>query len=355
MDIAGLVEEIYEAAIVPDLWHRLLDRLAEIAGAEGTLLFAARPGATRHINSPRIDRLIEAWVKDGWAGARNDRGNRLIPIREPRFLTDFDGFSPEEMDRSPFYTEYLRPLGFWWCVGTAIHSPTADTIIFSIERLERNGPVEPEAVRRLDHLRPHLARAAVLSARVGIERMQAGVIALETVGLPAAIVDATGRVLAANGLFAGCSPSMRIGAHDRLLFGDETSDTAFRNALRHGGRGAAASLALPARDAAAAAVAHLVPLKGSARDVFTGAACLVYATVLAPKGALPAALIEVLFDLTAAEARVASMVAAGTSVAAAALKLSVTPETIRAHLKSVYAKTGVHRQIDLARLLSERP
>jgi len=47
--------------------------------------------------------------------------------------------------------------------------------------------------------------------------------------------------------------------------------------------------------------------------------------------------------------------AAGTSVAAAALKLSVTPETIRAHLKSVYAKTGVHRQIDLARLLSERP
>ena len=44
MEFASLIDLIYEAAVVPERWIDVLDRLAEIADAEGTLLFAAAPG-----------------------------------------------------------------------------------------------------------------------------------------------------------------------------------------------------------------------------------------------------------------------------------------------------------------------
>jgi hypothetical protein len=60
-----------------------------------------------------------------------------------------------------------------WAVGTVLSVPNGDNIIFSIEREYVKGPFEDAVVGRLDVLRPHLARAAVLSSRLGFERARA--------------------------------------------------------------------------------------------------------------------------------------------------------------------------------------
>ena len=73
-----------------------------------------------------------------------------------------------------------------------------------------------------------------------------------------------------------------------------------------------------------------------------------------PRPTLPATLLEALFDLTPTEARVAALVAGGSTVKEAATRLSVKADTVRVHLKAVYSKTGAHRQADLARLLTTR-
>jgi DNA-binding CsgD family transcriptional regulator len=59
-----------------------------------------------------------------------------------------------------------------------------------------------------------------------------------------------------------------------------------------------------------------------------------------------------LFGLTPSEAKVALLVALGMSGPEAAGELGIGPGTVHAHLKSVFAKTGVHRQSGLARLLT---
>ena len=41
MTFEAFVDDIYEASVVPEHWPRVLDHLARIADAEGTLLFAA--------------------------------------------------------------------------------------------------------------------------------------------------------------------------------------------------------------------------------------------------------------------------------------------------------------------------
>ncbi len=59
--------------------------------------------------------------------------------------------------------------------------------------------------------------------------------------------------------------------------------------------------------------------------------------------------------LTRAEARVATRLAAGKTVADIAAELGVSVETVRTHLKRAYHKTGVRRQAELVRLvLGER-
>jgi DNA-binding CsgD family transcriptional regulator len=63
-------------------------------------------------------------------------------------------------------------------------------------------------------------------------------------------------------------------------------------------------------------------------------------------------LLRVSFGLTAAEARLALQLAAGSTLADAADAFGVTQNTVRAQLRAVFEKTGARRQSDLIRLLN---
>lgn len=71
------------------------------------------------------------------------------------------------------------------------------------------------------------------------------------------------------------------------------------------------------------------------------------------RAAVPTAgVLQGLFDLTPAEARVARAIGDAQSVENIAELLGVSRETVRTQLKSVLAKTGVGRQVELVRLLA---
>jgi DNA-binding CsgD family transcriptional regulator len=349
------IDEIYEAAIVPELWMRTLDRMAEIGGGQGTLLFAAAQKSSQFICSASIREFVQRWSSEGWI-AIDERGKRLIPIPEPRFLTDLDAFTIEELDDIPIYRDFFRKSGMGWCAGTTIRTPASDTIVFSVERQFKKGPVEPEAVKLLDGLRPHLARAATLSAKVGLERAGSSVTALQAVGLPAAVLSGTGKALAANALLADLVPEITIGAGDRLSFRNSSIQSLYARYLKseaHGGSEVSGhSLALPAAGVNPPAVVHLLPLRGMGRDIFSGASVLLYVTMLSRRSALPIALLQSLFDLTPAEARVAKLIGSGRTVTEAADELAVQVNTVRTQLKSIFAKTGTRRQADLVSMVT---
>lgn len=348
------IDLVYEASLVPELWPRALDEMARVSEAEGTLLFADVPSNPRWTSSATIRGFVIEWLNSEWL-QRNERGNRLIPRREPRFLTDLDGFTPEELDRSPYYTQFLRPRGFGWCAGTVVRCPGGDTIVFSIEKAYSRGPVSQAAVTALDAMRPHLARAVLLSARIGLERARATVSALETIGLPAAVLRTDARILAANEPFLHLSPVVSTAARDIAVFSNAQAQRMFSEALAAmqavptGATGS--SIAVPAAPDGIRLAAHLVPVRGAGRDIFNGATALLYFTPIAAGQAPDVKLLEMLFDLTPAEARVASSLTEGRSVDDIARQQQVAANTIRRHLKSIFSKTGVHRQAELVSLL----
>jgi DNA-binding CsgD family transcriptional regulator len=65
-----------------------------------------------------------------------------------------------------------------------------------------------------------------------------------------------------------------------------------------------------------------------------------------------ATVLQGLFDLTPAEARVAKDIGEGRSIAEIAAKNGLAVETVRSYLKAVLAKTGLHRQPELVSLLA---
>jgi DNA-binding CsgD family transcriptional regulator len=348
----SLIDEIYEAAILPEKWQPILDQLAEMANAEGTLLFAAGPGAPRWLSSAAIESTIAEWTRSRWY-LDNPRGQRLVPINEPRFLTDFDALTIEEIDASDYYTEFMRPRGLGWCVGTSIRSPSGDTLVFSIEKAHVNGPVPRAVAEKLDELRPHLARAALLSGRLGLDRVKTAVTTLDVIGLPAAGLTATGRVISANNRFLACA-GIGIGAGDIVQFQSKPAQALLMEAISNVSNSQTAfgrSIPVGGTKLEPPFVAHVIPLRGAGLDVFTGSMSIIFITSLVPNSSPAPELLQALFDLTPAEARLASQLTTGKSVEQIALSSRLSLNTIRTQLKSVFSKTGVQRQAELVSLL----
>jgi hypothetical protein len=113
-------------------------------------------------------------------------------------LIDIDFFTPDELDLEPLYRDFWRPQGIGWVVGTAIRIPAGENVCFAMPRRTESGPVERAVVQKLDELRPHLARSALLSARLQLERARITSETLAALGLPALVLNEQGKILAAT-------------------------------------------------------------------------------------------------------------------------------------------------------------
>jgi DNA-binding CsgD family transcriptional regulator len=93
-----------------------------------------------------------------------------------------------------------------------------------------------------------------------------------------------------------------------------------------------------------------VPASGLFVDVFCRVRALVFITDLAEPVLTSAEKIAVVLGLTAAEGRLVSQLADGADLAEAAEQLGISVHTARSQVKSVFAKTDTHRQVELVSL-----
>ena len=148
---------------------------------------------------------------------------------------------------------------------------------------------------------------------------------------------------------------VHLRAHDRVSLSDRTADQLLRDAIATIGlTGGSSVRSFPVRDMRADVmmVAHVVPIRLSARDIFVRCAAVVVLTPVALPQAPPVELVQSLFDLTPAEARVARSLAAGKTVDDIAADGGTSANTIRTQVRGVLEKTGCNRQVDIVALLT---
>ncbi|MGH6834477.1 MAG: helix-turn-helix transcriptional regulator [Methylocella sp.] len=269
-------------------------------------------------------------------------------------MTELDLFTPDELDREPIYRDMWRPRGAGWMVATAMPIPTGEKVSFVLTRRTERGPVERAVVQELDELRPHLARSALMAARLQLERARIASETLAVMGLPALVLDERGKVLAANNLIEALTGHVQWRTHDRVSLKDRAADNLLRDAIAAIDVAGGAVRSFPVRDADTQAmmVAHVVPIRLSARDIFVRCAAALVLTPMTLPQAPPVELVQSLFDLTPAEACVARSLASGKTVEDIATDRGTSANTIRTHVRGVLEKTGCNRQVDIVALLT---
>lgn len=345
----GLIDAVYEAGAMPERWPALLERLASTFGSMGCILLASADFGERWLTSPGIADLMDAFVSGGWM-EHNSRVTRLLAAQPyAGFRTDRDFHSAEEIASLPMYADFLTPNGLEAGAATLVAGASGDGIILTFEGF-RDDAAARATMPLLDELRPHLARAATLSARLQLDRARAAVATLESLGTPAAMLDPGGRPRAMNAPFEVLLGELLTDTPNGLRLFDRTADLLFRRAMATRGMDGA-SIPL-GRDAAEPAALHLIPVRGDARDVFTGIGTLAVVAQARTDRAPEVDLLQLMFDLTPAEAHIARQVALGKSTREIATGLGKGMETVRSQLKAALLKTGSQRQSELAVLLS---
>jgi DNA-binding NarL/FixJ family response regulator len=195
----------------------------------------------------------------------------------------------------------------------------------------------------------------ILERKTMLERAQAASEILAAWRLPALVLDTSGKILAANHFVEKYNYLFERCGGDRFVLKDCGARTRLRAAIANNCvSGFKSALSFPARKNASTdptIVVHVLPLPHSEADSVSVCSVLaVFTPVIAPEPP-SVELLQSLFDLTTAEARVARGLANRKKVDEIASDGDVSRNTIRKHVRSVLEKTGCKRQLDLVMLL----
>ena len=352
--MSRLVDRIYESAFVPDLWPGILAELVPLGGALSSWLCISNGNVVRWTASSQEARADLRPLIESGQFTRLDRLKRLLRAKQTGFVPDHTLYSSlEEMRNDPAYRDLLYPRGMGWAAGLAIVLPTGDDMVIGVERAYDQGPATPAVIESLNTVHAHLARASFVSARLQMERARAAAQALALLGIPALVFADNGKVLGANQLIEALSGFVLWRANDRITLRDARADALLRDAIATAGQDDTPSVrSFPVHNEDSAMIAHLVPIRGSARDILLRCAAMLMLTPATRPEAPSIDLIRSLFDLTPAEARVARGLAAGQTVKSIAAESGTSANTVRSHVKVVLTKIGYRRQADVVALLN---
>ena len=353
-----LVDRIYEAPVAPDMWTEVLHELGGVVTGKGAILIVRRhDNWLGGFSSPGVSKNINVFFNSEIA-KRSTASMRLVAANKPGFVADYELFSEEELVSDPFYTHWAALNDTHHGAATAILIPNGDVALVQVQRAKGQPTLDRSDLDILDRFRPHLARSALLTARWRLERLRVAAEALAIIGLPAAVISPGGRVLATNSLIEQLKDFIVWRPNDQIALSDSAATdllAASIASISNPASTAVRSFPVRGQNTGNIAIAHLIPITGAARDFFDGAfGVFVIMPVNAPS-APDDSLLRGLFDLTPAEARIASAITKGFTLEQIAAHHSVAYDTVKAQVRAVFSKTGTNKQSQIASLLAGLP
>lgn len=360
--LAAVIQAFYDAALDETTWPVVLQHLTDLTGSQAATFWVLDGSG-----QPRLPMFITRHFDPNFIAEYLDGMVPLDPtvqylVGHPNEPIVHDGLVITERDkeRSAYYDWHGRHSDTRFrLVGQSCPGPVAQAGV-ALHRTRRAGRYEPKDIEQFRFLHAHLERALKIAFRIGsIGTMQQCTIELLDRS-PAAVVflDEQRRIVYANrraaafhmendGIsMAGDNLTLAWKAdHDTLqaLIGRALSaigapaETTMR-ALRPSGK-----------RPYSIAVSRVSP-RQTLLSALRPAVCIV---IVDPEAArsLPIDRLRSAFGLTAAEARLAALLAEGEELKNAAGKLGITYGTARVRLAEIFQKTHTRRQGELITLL----
>ncbi|MGY3582453.1 DNA-binding CsgD family transcriptional regulator [Bradyrhizobium sp. USDA 4341] len=350
-----LIEERFlEAATDPSQWVRALDVAATVTNSVGALLlpvtgrmFASVP------HSDSVSGSFEAYVRDGWF-ARDERHRGIDLMKRRGVIDDLDLHSIEEIKRHPYYQEFLAPHGLRWFGGVGIQCGS-DLWCLSIQRTIVQGPFSEAEKSQLATLSTRLSSTAAIAGTLGDASAIGALEAFEMSGRGAALINRAGRIFKLNQVAEQLLREDLWVVKGRLAATDTTAIATLEKAIGEliNSKGAASRPPIAiSRKGRHPLLAYPTRLASMARNALADCQAMIIFVDTEQVQRPPASTLQTAFRLTEAEARLAAQLAGGDSLETAADRMGIAKETSRSQLKSIFSKTGTHRQAELVAMLA---
>jgi DNA-binding CsgD family transcriptional regulator len=343
-----------DAALDPALWVKAMDTIAGQTGSAGATLFPIDGAIPNVPISDSLRRSVDIYFRDGWH-LRDERFRATGAMIRDRVADDFSFTNPREMERHPYYQEFLRPVGLQYFAAVKMAAGD-DLWAVSIQRSLEQRPFSAPEKRKLAALSERIGSAAALARALGFAAANAAVEAFEVSGSAVALLDRRGEVLRINRA-AETLLCHELRIVEKRIASHDADATAALNRTLHAllWTGASSALMPPVRlprPGRRPILAYPLKLSTVAASVFAQCQALVVLVDLERRARPPQEELHSSFGLTPAEARLAIQMASGLPLETIADELRVSKETARSQLKSVFQKTGVRRQAELVGLLA---
>jgi DNA-binding CsgD family transcriptional regulator len=351
-DLGAVERAFVEAAVDSSRWTAAMETAARVTGARGAALFPVQGRLPLMPHSSAMDGGFDTYIRDGWI-ERDERYRGLPAAYRKGVFTEFDFTTPEEMDRSPYYQEFLAPQGFRWFAGLLITAEENHWSL-SLQRTIAQGPFAQNDLDDLSELRPRLCSAAAMSRALGFVAAGAAMESFAFSSTAIIQLDGAGNVITLNAHAEALIGNgiqivrRRLVANQRAA--TEAVERALHNALWNRDTASAApAIALPRADRRPL-IAYTLGLKGVTDNPFADCRALIVLIDPERRRQPPEAVLRSAFRLTSAEARLAARLVTGDSIETVSDALGITKTTARNELRSIFAKVGVHRQAELIAL-----
>ncbi len=352
---------IYEASQDQQGWQPVIEGIGSLLNCRKVTLFSApTPGSPPDLtlgigfDPAQFTDYVRTFAPlDEWTRAAQ---RKAVGSGVPGLMEELVPL--EELVRTQFYADYLRPWGDLHGCGVNFRGNDHFTVVNAI-RGPQEGRFSEDALRVYRLLCPHIGRALAMGRRLeNLERRhQAVVSALDRLSHAIVVVDRRCRLIEANraalavverrdGLLLGRGDVVAAWTRDD---GDELQRLVGQAVAGQGG----GAMAVRRRDGEAPYHVLVGPAHGRLTRRVDGAALFIGDPAAAKPEAGP--VLARLFGLTPAEARVLMLLAEGASPEEIAATADVSINTVRSQIKALRSKTGATRISELVRLAVDSP
>jgi len=365
-EISWLAGEIYDATLAAASWPLAIEKAVDyIGGAAGWILSRDCANGTGKIfHSFGYENHFKQTYLNEYM--RFDPVSpEIMSLGIGEVISNSSVTPRNAFVRTRFYEEWMEPQGWLDTVFIMLDRSATEITTFAIARGKQHGWADDGVYRRMRVLAPHLRRCVLLGKTMDLRTAQEAMLreTLDSIAVGVLFVDEHGQVVHANAsggamladgnLWSGMTPAQSTNGNS---VGTGLRD-AVRRAVQTQPAGASKGeiilpLTLPNGDRY---VIHGVSL-ASGRRRQAGAAHQTLAALFIQKaelaGAGAAEVIAKHYSLTPMELRVLLSIIETGDVSETAAALRVAATTVKSHLRSLFAKTGASRQLELARLVA---
>ena len=357
---ADTILELQAASLEPGRWASALNGVTHLIGGAGATLeiIDRRAGTHTMFATSGIPKIGEIAYFDQYA-ALNPRIAADVTRSRGDLGWDYQVMSEKEMDRSPYYADFLAPHGWRYFISGILENRDAQFVALSVQRSRTQGHVGTPEIDLMRALMPHVRHAVDVTRRLAAMHGLVGSLAdaLDRQSDGVAILDGAGNVLHLNAALTrmvAAGNGLRV-RRNQVAFDDVTSHRMYLRALatvaqaRDGGS-PAGSLDFPAKRAGGE-LPYLIALRAVSLDNAAARALLIVKDPMSR----PAPQVDALrqfYGLTRAETDVALALCKGLSPDAYARERGVSVNTVYTHVRRLKQKCGQARMVALVETLN---